>query len=184
MCSGAEACRAATQAIVDAISWRVRAELLELAAARLSAVTSSSEAIVAHLTDGSFDAWYASDKAAYLGQVRDHSLAGLRDAAAAVAVLAQHSPDAQLFVAPLQAKVTRAEAAAAAGKPLPGADPIVAGGGDATTPGGALTPPGVVKLPFSCACDLARSAPPSTNGAAVLVLAALLALTLARRVRD
>jgi transthyretin-like family protein len=151
-CAGVEACHTATQAILDAVSWRVHQKLVELATERLRTEVSSADTIVAQLKEGTFNRWYADAKATYMTNVQNVTLAGLRAAATKVALLAQHSPDAAMFVAPLQAKVERAEAAIAAGKAIPSADPLLAGGADASaTIRVPINTPG--KVPVGCHCD-------------------------------
>lgn len=148
-CTGVEACHVAVQTIMDAVSWQVHGKLLDLASARIRGEATNTEAIAKRFADGSFDRWYTEDKAAYVAQVQTVTLDGLRLAAQKVAALAHTSPDATLFVAPLAAKVSRAEAAIAAGKPLPGADPILADGGEASQP----TPPGQLPGRVGCRCE-------------------------------
>jgi hypothetical protein len=176
VCAGVEACQVASQQIVDAVAWRVHQELLELAARRIRAEAEGASAIAERLQTGTFSAWYAEAKAAYLAQVQAITIEGLRTAAGRVALLARRAPDAAIFVAPLQAKLTRAEAAIAAGKPIPAADPVLpgGGGGELTQPVAAGSFPG--RIPVGCHCGTS-----TPEGAAWPAFALL--ITLRRRGR-
>ena len=181
-CADVEACRAVTQAIIDAISWRVRSRLLALAEARLRGDIANVEATSTRLANGTFTAWYASDKAAYLDKLRTETLSGLREARDQVVALAASSRAATVFVAPLRAKLALAEAAPS----LPRArriayDPIVADGGETVKRGGPTpTPP--PRKP-SCSCGVGRASTPLDRSTFMLFSLLTVAIALTRRIR-